>query len=128
MIPDLEDTGVLPPGLHGTTWPEFCKRFGWTQHRQRLINGLRRALQALKAAGCVAVYVDGSFVTAKQVPNDYDACWDVSGVDGSQLDPVFLAGGYPPGMIRGAGSSPTRLSHPKTAAARVHPEVLRSPR
>jgi hypothetical protein len=35
------------------------------------------------------VYIDGSFVTAKDKPNDYDACWDVIGVDHRQLDPVL---------------------------------------
>ncbi len=29
-------------------------------------------------------------MTAKPVPNDYDVCWDIAGVDDSLLDPVFL--------------------------------------
>ena len=36
------------------------------------------------------VYVDGSFVTNKERPGDFDACWDVEGVDPERLDPVFL--------------------------------------
>lgn len=39
------------------------------------------ALRLLKAAGCLRVYVDGSFVTAKDEPGDFDACWDTEGVD-----------------------------------------------
>lgn len=35
------------------------------------------------------VYLDGSFVTAKQYPGDFDACWDIQGVDEEALDPVF---------------------------------------
>ena len=35
------------------------------------------------------VYLDGSFVTRKQHPGDFDACWDVQNVDDAKLDPVF---------------------------------------
>jgi hypothetical protein len=35
----------------------------------------------LKAAGCITIYIDGSFVTAKQKPGDFDACWEDNGVD-----------------------------------------------
>ena len=45
---------------------------------------------ALKAAGCRRAFVDGSFVTAKEFPNDWDGCWDLAGVDGALLDPVLL--------------------------------------
>jgi len=36
------------------------------------------------------VYVDGSFVTTKPEPGDFDACWGLAGVDVELLDPVFL--------------------------------------
>ena len=36
------------------------------------------------------MYLDGSFVTTKDQPADFDGCWDPSGVSGSQLDPVLL--------------------------------------
>ncbi len=51
---------------------------------------MRAALESLKAAGCQTVYVDGSFVTAKDVPNDFDCCWEPNGVDGDLLDGVLL--------------------------------------
>lgn len=35
------------------------------------------------------VYLDGSFVTAKESPADFDACWDFQNVDDAALDPVF---------------------------------------
>ncbi len=44
----------------------------------------------LKEAGCQTVYVDGSFVTNKDMPNDYDACWVEDGVDPEALDAVLL--------------------------------------
>lgn len=36
------------------------------------------------------VYVNGSFVTSKVRPGDFDGCWDVAGVDPALLDPVLL--------------------------------------
>ena len=51
---------------------------------------LRAAVENLKNAGCRIVYLDGSFVTNKSVPNDYDACWEEAGVDPTALDPVLL--------------------------------------
>ena len=55
-----------------------------------MLNGLRAGLDDLKDAGCHTVYVDGSFVTAKEAPNDFDACWEEAGVDPIVLDPVLL--------------------------------------
>ena len=56
----------------------------------RLLNGLHAALQNLKSAGCQTLYIDGSFVTSKEIPNDFDACWEELGVDPDVLDPVLL--------------------------------------
>lgn len=36
------------------------------------------------------MYIDGSFVTIKLAPGDYDACWDIDGVNVEALDSVFL--------------------------------------
>jgi hypothetical protein len=54
---------------------------------------VRRACGGLGtfAAGRVCDRVlDGSYVTGKPRPGDFDACWDPSGVEGRKLDPVFL--------------------------------------
>ena len=40
-------------------------------------------------AGCQRLYLDGSFVTGKPKPGDYDVCWDPHGVDPRLMDPVF---------------------------------------
>ena len=89
MIPPFEATGKLPPGIHQAEWKEFCQRFGSSRYRKNLLAGLLRAIDALKAAGCQTIYLDGSFVTAKKIPGDYDACYSVNGIDFSRLDPVF---------------------------------------
>lgn len=87
IIPPFHPNGNLPPGIHLATWREFSDRFGDTSHRRNL---LRAALDALALAGCQLVYIDGSFVTAKAIPGDYDACWETTGVNRFDLDPVFL--------------------------------------
>jgi hypothetical protein len=90
MIPPLDATGNLPPGIHWATWSELVERFGTSPRRIELLDGLKRVLQSLADAGCRTLYVDGSFVTSKEVPGDFDACWDPVGVDGERLDPVLL--------------------------------------
>jgi hypothetical protein len=90
VIPAFTGDGLLPPGIHWATWDEMASRFGQTVHRRTLLAGLRAALLSLRNAGCRAAYVDGSFVTAKAVPNDFDACWEEDNVDPSKLDPALL--------------------------------------
>lgn len=90
MIPTFNSDGNLPPGVHWATWQEFAARFGTTPYRQQLLNGLKSALDSLSKAGCRTVYLDGSFVTEKENPNDFDGCWDVTGVDPYLLDPILL--------------------------------------
>lgn len=90
MIPQFEDGGNLPPGIHRASWSEFRERFGTTIHRKKLLMGLAAALRSLKAAGCTAAYIDGSFVTSAEDPADFDGCWDGTGVDATKLDPVLL--------------------------------------
>lgn len=91
MIPPFNEDGLLPPGIHtAVSWQEFARRFGHTPHRQDLLSGMKAALLGLRRAGCQVVYVDGSFVTAKEHPNDFDICWDITGVNPNLLDPLLL--------------------------------------
>ncbi len=90
MLPEFDAFGNLPPGEHGTTWRGLVDRYGYTPWREHLLSGLLEALQLLRAAGCRRVYVDGSFVTAKEVPGDFDACWDADGVDFDLIDERLL--------------------------------------
>ena len=90
MIPAFDDNGLLPTGIHWASWDEFFTRFATTGCRRRLADGIRAAVEDLKNAGCLTVYVNGSFVTSKEVPNDFDACWEEAGVDPTVLDPVLL--------------------------------------
>lgn len=83
--PHDPDSGNLPSGIHAATWTEIVERFGSNTHRQRLLMGLERALRALRLFGCRRFYLDGSFVTSKVLPGDWDGCWEAEGVDIARL-------------------------------------------
>ncbi|CZT37821.1 hypothetical protein GA0004734_00047150 [Rhizobium sp. 9140] len=80
---------VLPSGIHFATLEEVANAYGYNERRRVLFAGLVEGATALVKAGCSRIYLDGSFVTSKPIPGDYDACWDPAGVVGSLLDPVF---------------------------------------
>lgn len=82
-------TGYLPPGVHPMTWAKFVSAFGWNNRRRFLLGGMKRALLNLGAAGCASAIVDGSFVSAKDEPSDYDMAFDPSGMTGALIDPVL---------------------------------------
>lgn len=95
MIPDLitldsSPWKVLPEGIHSATLAEIAIYFGTTPHRRVQFLGLEAAAKNLANAGCQYLYLDGSYVTGKPTPGDYDGCWDPSGVNPTLLDPVFL--------------------------------------
>lgn len=89
MIPEFQTDGNLPKGVYCATWEELVARFGTTAWRSELLGGLRRALASLRDAGCRTAYVDGSLITEKETPGDFDVCWDPTGVDPTLLDPVL---------------------------------------
>jgi hypothetical protein len=91
MIPPFDSSGKLPPGIHWTSWAEVVVRFGTTRRRRRLLEGLRRAMDDLTAAGCSTIYIDGSFVTSRAEPGDFDACWDATGVNLERMEVELIA-------------------------------------
>ena len=66
------------------------RRFGTNEHRKRLLAGLEKALVSLAKAGCRSVWLNGSFVSTKDRPEDYDGIWEYHGIRVDLLDPVFL--------------------------------------
>lgn len=74
MILPFDLNGNLPSGIHWADWKEFGKRFGTNPHRRNLLKGLKSAAASLRKVGCRAIYIDGSFVTTKELPNDFDGC------------------------------------------------------
>ena len=81
---------VLPPGIHSASLQEVADAFASNSWRRELFNGLILACAKLRVAGCPTIFLDGSFVTGKPRPGDFDACWDPQGVDPTKLDLVFL--------------------------------------
>jgi hypothetical protein len=81
---------VLPAGIHEATIAEVELRYTGTPRRKDLFNGLVNGLNNLFGSGCTQAFLDGSFITAKPKPNDYEVCWDPRFVDPNLLDPVFL--------------------------------------
>lgn len=49
----------------------------------------------MSLANCKFLFLDGSYVTSKIVPGDYDAAWNTKGVNFNALDPVFFETDYP---------------------------------
>lgn len=94
VIPVFIDIGgpwkVLPPGVHDAKLDDIEARFAISDHRKLLFAGLKRGIDNLSGAGCREILVNGSFVTEKPIPKDYDVCWHPDGVDLAKLDPVFL--------------------------------------
>lgn len=90
MIPQFDEHGSLPPGIHHATWNEIVTRYTTSVRRRELLGGLLDALRSLKGAGCAIAYLDGSLVTSKDHPGDFDACWESSDVVLSRLDPELL--------------------------------------
>lgn len=90
MIPKFDERGNLPPGIHHATWNQIVTRYATSVRRRELLDGLLDALRSLKSAGCTTAYLDGSLVTSKNHPGDFDACWESGDVILSRLDPELL--------------------------------------
>lgn len=73
MIPDLNDHGYLPPGIHPATLDEIAARFGTESDLRRVqMDSLRWMIDFAWKAGVRRIVVNGSFVTDKYEPNDID--------------------------------------------------------
>ncbi len=89
-LPELEESGDLPSGVHRASLSEVLDRFGSLTPRRRSV-GLRlhRVHRLASSTGRLArLIVFGSFVTGKDSPDDVDVFllmqdeFDVAQVDG----------------------------------------------
>jgi hypothetical protein len=94
VIPELIDVGgpwkVLPPGVHCASPEAIKERFATNARREYLFGGFLAGFTILRDAGSKAILLDGSFVTDKPEPGDFDCCWDPTSVDVSKLHPTLL--------------------------------------
>jgi hypothetical protein len=114
LPPFARETGYLPSestSRHGSrSSTASVGRHGGAD----VLDGLSEAARLLAVAGCRKIRLNGSFVTAKDTPGDFDAVWDDSGVDESGLDPVFfdLARGRKAQKMRFGGEVVPELGEP----------------
>src|SRR5262245_58642499 len=74
MLPAFHSDGNLPEGIHLATEEEVFARFATPSARRQWLGEQLRSLLALaQSTGHLArVFLWGSFVTSKEVPNDLD--------------------------------------------------------
>ena len=75
-IPDLDNEGFLPEGVHESSLEEIREKFGRFQRsdkRLQLYRKLNEFMDAAKRTSLIAfVIVDGSFIGGKDEPSDID--------------------------------------------------------
>jgi hypothetical protein len=74
MIPEFNQDGNLPEGVHRATEAEVISRFAATSPRRKWLGErLRDLLKTAESTGKLGrVFLWGSFVTSKESPNDLD--------------------------------------------------------
>lgn len=73
MIPDFDEHGYLPPGIHSATMDEIAQRFGQEPELRRVqMESLGWLVNLARRAGVSRLLVNGSFVTDAFEPNDVD--------------------------------------------------------
>lgn len=73
MIPDFNDDGYLPPGIHPATLDEIERRFGSDSELRRVqMQSVRWLVDLARKAGIERIVLNGSFVADTHEPNDVD--------------------------------------------------------
>jgi hypothetical protein len=73
MIPEFNDHGYLPAGIHLASFDEVLLRFGQgSEQRRAQAESLKWLLPVCARAGITRVLINGSFVTDRLEPNDVD--------------------------------------------------------
>lgn len=88
VIPPFDTHGNLPPGVHPATLVDVEHRFAHNCKRRLLFAGLARVVAILREANCPEIYLDGSFITSKEEPGDFDLCFEPTGV--TPTDDLFV--------------------------------------
>ena len=97
MIPDFDENGYLPPGIHKADLDTMCHRFGMgSEIRRAEAQSLRWLLPLCRSAGIARLIVDGSFITDAVEPNDVDCVLlQGDGYNGTSQPAVELEQGLP---------------------------------
>jgi hypothetical protein len=81
MIANVDSNGSLPPGIHTATLVEVETKFAYNTKRKELFTGLARVITILREAKCWEIHLDGSYITTKEEPTDYDLCFEPTGLE-----------------------------------------------
>lgn len=96
-IPDFDESGYLPPGIHSASLDEIEARFGrQSEIRRAQMESIRWLTELARRAGVQRIVLNGSFVTDIIEPNDVD-CVLLIGADYPQsaADDAELNAGLP---------------------------------
>lgn len=72
----VQEAIIFEAGIHKVSLTEVARQFTYNEAQKELFSGLRQLALDLKEAGCETLYLDGSFITGKKIPADFDACWE----------------------------------------------------
>lgn len=78
---DYLPNGNLVPGIHEVPLDKLEVLLGFNAHRRNLLKGLMLLIEHLRKCNCKRVYLNGSFSSDCDWPNDFDLCYDTDGVD-----------------------------------------------
>lgn len=83
MIPDFDEYGLLPPGIHDCALEDIAARLCFTKRRRQLFKWLVRFIETeWRAFGyALPLLIDGSFTRDKPLPGDIDVAVDASTLD-----------------------------------------------
>jgi hypothetical protein len=79
-IPDFNQYGLLPDGIHICSLHDVQNKLTWTDKRSKLFERLTIFLntELLRHFPVETIYLDGSFVTDKDCPDDTDIVLDLT--------------------------------------------------
>ena len=90
VIPSVDESGNLPPGLHPATWDEIVERYATSERRGQLVDGCaRRSSRCARRAAPASIWTAASSPTRWSLATS-TRCWEERGVDPDHLDPVLL--------------------------------------
>jgi hypothetical protein len=73
MLPEFDENGNLPPGIHRASLVEIAERFGRDSEVRRVeMESLNWLADLAMRVGVERVVIEGSFVTDTLEPNDVD--------------------------------------------------------
>ena len=97
MIPEFDENGYLPAGVHPATMEEIERRFARGSEIRRVMHeSLQWLERAAAGAGVVRIIVNGSYVTDVVEPNDVDCVVLIPpDFDANSEAALQLLGGFP---------------------------------